>query len=141
MGTERLFVDTSFVQAWFNRRDQYHEPATRLAGRFLQARELWTSEAVLLEIATAFRAPGQRPIAVRIWDRFHSDPRCHLVSISGSLLQRAMELFRNRPDKAWSLTDCISFLLMSDHHLTDALACDHHFVQAGFRALLLEEID
>ena len=50
-----------------------------------------------------------------------------------------MDLFRNRPDKAWSLADCVSFILMGDQHLTDAWTCDHHFVQAGFRALLLEE--
>jgi len=52
-----------------------------------------------------------------------------------------MELFRNRPDKAWSLADCTSFVVMADHHLAEALTCDPHFAQAGFRALLLEEAE
>jgi predicted nucleic acid-binding protein len=138
---ERLFLDVSFVVARFSRRDQYHKAARSLATRTRDYRELWTTEAVLLEIGAAFAAPGQRQIAVRVWDQFHSDARCRMVSISGGLLERAMDLFGSRPDKAWSLADCISFILMADHHLTDALTCDHHFVQAGFRALLLEETD
>lgn len=139
MGADRLFVDTGFLLALFNQRDQYHPAATRLVGHFQQCRELWTSEAVILEVAAAFRAPGQRSIAVRLWDQFHSDPRCRLVSISSAPLERAMDLFRNRPDKAWSLTDCVSFVVMSDRQLRDALTNDHHFVQAGFRALLLDQ--
>jgi predicted nucleic acid-binding protein len=54
------------------------------------------------------------------------------------LLNRAMDLFRGRPDKEWSLADCVSFVVMSDEHLSESLSCDHHFVQAGFRALMLE---
>ena len=138
MPVDRLFVDTGFFLALFNRRDQYHEVAGRMANHFHQCRELWTSEAIMLEVAAGFRTPGQRPIAIGLWDRFHSDPRCRLATISGPLLARAMELFRSRPDKDWSLADCTSFVLMAEHHLTDALSCDQHFVQAGFRALLLE---
>jgi len=139
MAGERLFLDAGFVVARFSPRDQYHQAARRVGGRLRDYRELWTTEAVLLEISAALAAPGQREIAVRIWDQFHGDPRCRLAAISGALLDRAMELFRHRSDKSWSLADCASFVLMSDHHLTDALSCDHHFVQAGFRALLLEE--
>lgn len=138
MASERLFLDTSFVVARFNRRDQYHEPARELAQRADTCRELWTTEAVLLEVGGAFRDPGQRSLVVGLWNRFHSDPRCRMVCVSGSLLARAIQLFRSRPDKAWSLTDCVSFVLMNDEKLTDALSCDQHFVQAGFRALLLE---
>jgi uncharacterized protein len=47
--------------------------------------------------------------------------------------------FRSRLDKDWGLTDCVSFVLMKEYGLTDALSADRHFVQAGFRALLLEE--
>jgi predicted nucleic acid-binding protein len=51
-----------------------------------------------------------------------------------------MELFGQRADKEWSLADCVSFVLKQEQQLTDALTCDHHFVQAGFRALLLEDL-
>jgi hypothetical protein len=91
------------------------------------------------KIGAAFREPGQRSIFLAIWDRFHSDSCCRLGAVSGSLLSRGVELFRQRPDKTWSLTDCISFELMHEQGLMIALTCDHHFKQAGFRALLLEE--
>jgi predicted nucleic acid-binding protein len=67
-----------------------------------------------------------------------SDPRTTVVPVSSELLQHGIDLFTRRPDKTWSLTDCISFVAMSQRGLTDALTADHHFLQAGFRALLLE---
>jgi len=139
VAAERLFVDTSFLLALLNQRDEHHAAAVKVSRRFPECRELWSTEAILLEIGAALRATSQRRIAVRIWDDFHNDRRCHVVPISGLLLKRGMDLFRNRPDKAWSLADCTSFVVMSDHHLAEALTCDQHFVQAGFRALLLEE--
>ncbi len=52
------------------------------------------------------------------------------------MIQRGRELYRGRPDKEWSLTDCISFVVMRDEHLTEALTADRHFEQAGFKPLL-----
>jgi predicted nucleic acid-binding protein len=57
---------------------------------------------------------------------------------AGIRLDQAVRLFRERSDKAWSLTDCLSFVVMSEHQLIDALTVDHHITQAGFRALLLD---
>jgi predicted nucleic acid-binding protein len=51
-------------------------------------------------------------------------------------LQRGFDLFSKRPDKEWSLTDCISFVVMQEHGVTDALTTDRHFAQAGFTMLL-----
>jgi hypothetical protein len=51
-------------------------------------------------------------------------------------LQRGLDLFAGRSDKNWSLTDCISFVVMQDEGLTEALTGDSHFEQAGFKALL-----
>jgi uncharacterized protein len=61
------------------------------------------------------------------------------VVLSPDLWQRGWDLYRNRMDKAWSLTDCISFLVMQDAGLVDALPPDEHFRQAGFHAVMLEE--
>ena len=53
-----------------------------------------------------------------------------------TLFHRARELFRERPDKQWGITDCISFVVMQEHDVTEALTADQHFEQAGHRALL-----
>ena len=53
-----------------------------------------------------------------------------------ALYERGWQLYRDRPDKSWSLTDCISFVVMNDMNLRDALTGDKHFEQAGYVAIL-----
>ena len=137
---DRCFLDTAYVIARFNRRDQYHDEAKRLAGAIAASKEIWTTDAVLLEVAAAFSHPDNRSIAVALWDEFHGgDPRCHSCAIAGPELEAAVKLFRERSDKQWSLTDCLSFVAMGEQKLADALTTDHHFTQAGFRAVLLDD--
>jgi predicted nucleic acid-binding protein len=137
--SDRLFLDTGYVLARFNRRDQYHGKAKQLADTVAASRELWTTDAVLFEVAAAFSHPDNRPIFISIWDEFHGgDSRCRVFESVGTQLDRAVELFRQRADKSWSLTDCLSFVAMQDEQLVDALSSDRHFIQAGFRALLVQ---
>jgi predicted nucleic acid-binding protein len=68
------------------------------------------------------------------------DDGIKIVSFSGHWTRLALELFDSRDDKEWSLTDCFSFAVMRKHRVAKALTADHHFVQAGFRALLLETL-
>lgn len=55
---------------------------------------------------------------------------------SEELYQRAVQLYSDRDDKEWGLIDCMSFVVMGDQGLTDALTADTHFRQAGFNVLL-----
>jgi len=52
-------------------------------------------------------------------------------------LEDALALYARRADKDWSVTDCVSFVVMEEHGLKEALTADHHFAQAGFHTLLL----
>jgi predicted nucleic acid-binding protein len=137
--SDRLFVDTSYLVARFNSRDQYHERACELEDAVSRCRELWTTDAVLLEFGAAFSSPANRLHVVSAWDGFHAGGPCRVVEASSPQMQQAMVLFRSRMDKAWSLADCLSFVVMQQQGLTDALTADQHFVQADFRALMLEE--
>ena len=65
-----------------------------------------------------------------------TDPAFQCVRATSELIQRGRKLYRERADKEWPLTDCISFVVMQDHGLSEALTADHHFEQAGFKALL-----
>jgi len=67
----------------------------------------------------------------------HTNPAHRVIPAAAELLQRGRDLFAARPDKAWSLTDCVSSVVMNDLAITDARTTDHHFTQAGFRALLV----
>ena len=94
---------------------------------------------VLTEVADAICRPPDRAQFALLLDLLRSDPRTEIVPADQALFDRGADLYARRPDKAWSLTDCISFVVMSERVLTKALTGDHHFEQAGFRALLRGE--
>lgn len=71
-------------------------------------------------------------------ESLEQDPAVEIVELSEPLYRRAFALYRERSDKEWGLTDCVSFALMWDRNLTVALTTDEHFLQAGFRPLLRE---
>ena len=81
--------------------------------------------------------PGEREICTAFIERLRSVHDVRIVPASEHLLWRGFELYQNRRDKAWSLTDCISFVVMADEGLTEALTGDRHFEQAGFAALFI----
>ncbi len=131
------FLDTVHILALINPRDDWHERAA-LASQEAPER-LVTTEAVLTEVADALCHPSGRSWAVQAVDDLRRDPNVTCVPVEAKLFERAFELYRQRPDKEWSLTDCISFVVMQDLNLRDVLTADIHFEQAGFRALLRSE--
>jgi predicted nucleic acid-binding protein len=64
------------------------------------------------------------------------NPDVNVTEISRDLLDRSLSLFQSRLDKEWTFTDCISFTVMKENGITEALTGDHHFTQAGFKILL-----
>ena len=95
---------------------------------------LVTTRAILVEIGNWFST--QRTIAVRLLESLEKDPNLEIVELTPDLYQKAFSLYRQRPDKEWGLTDCISFVVMTDQKITEALTSDEHFQQAGFVALM-----
>jgi uncharacterized protein len=133
------FVDTAYVLALVNTRDQWQAVAARWkAHLYSERRRLLTTEYVLIEIGDSlstvhFRRHGVRAI------RELRDPFVEVVAASSNLFEAALALYEKRPDKDWGLTDCASFVVMAERGLTDALTSDEDFRQAGFRPLLLED--
>ena len=134
---ERLFLDTFFVQALLNRRDRYHKHAQQLLPRVQAAAEVFVTEAVLVEVGNALSSLD-RPGAVAFIRQCYRTPNIRVVTVDTLLLERAIELYHARPDKNWGLTDCVSFVVMEEHGLTDALTGDAHFRQAGYQALIAD---
>lgn len=135
-----VFVGTAYVFALVNSRDQWHEVAVQW-GHNLTAnrRKLLTTDLVFIEIADGLANLSFRKRAIPIIDQFRSSSFVDIVPITSDLIDRAFDLYRARPDKEWGLTDCVSFVVMNDCGLTDALTSDDHFRQAGFNALLYSE--
>lgn len=129
------FVDTLYVLALVNPRDHWHARAVAVS-RTIQP-PLITTQAILTEIADALARQDRRAWAVAAIDDLRADPDVECVAIDQTTFDAALALYRERPDKDWGLTDCVSFVVMRQRRIDQALTADMHFVQAGFRALML----
>jgi predicted nucleic acid-binding protein len=133
----KLFLDASYAIALSAAADQHHAHALRLAERIeAEDLKLLTTRAVVLEIGNALSKSRYRQAAVHLLHAIEADPRIEIIPISEPLYHTAFQLYSQRHDKEWGITDCLSFVVMQQHNLTDALTTDLHFQQAGFRALL-----
>ncbi|MCI0683173.1 MAG: hypothetical protein L0Y71_13815 [Gemmataceae bacterium] len=130
-----VFADAFYYIALLNPADQFHAAAVE-ATRSL-AQRLATTGWVLMEVADALSAPAVRQRTHQFLERTALDPNTTIVADFDPWFARGLKLYGERPDKHWSLTDCISFEVMKERGISDALTGDHHFSQAGFRALLL----
>lgn len=133
----RAFADTSYWIGLFNPRDHLHGKAAA-ASREFATKQIITSEMVLTEVLNNFseRDPRLRRAAGRDAAFLRRSSEVTIVPQTSELFTRAFERYLAMADKGWSLTDCASFIIMEDEPLTMALTHDHHFVQAGFQALL-----
>lgn len=127
-----LFVDTGYLIALSDTSDQHHLEATAHWRTLSPRSELLTSAYVLDELATFFGSRGFHSKAVDVVERLQASPRVTIVHPDADLFDAAWAFFRSRPDKRYSLTDCLSFVLMEREGIRDALAFDAHFEQAGF---------
>jgi predicted nucleic acid-binding protein len=94
---------------------------------------------VLVELGSALSRGSDRLVYLELLERLQSDRSTTIIPASASLFRQGIALFGKRRDKDWSLVDCISFVVMKERGLKEALTTDRHFAQAGFRALLKPE--
>lgn len=127
----KLFADTFYWIALTDPSDNYHVRARQFRGTIV------TTDEVLTEYLTFFCAAPEsvrREVALAV-DDILQDPTIEVVSQSHESFLAGLKLYRDRPDKGYSLTDCISMQTMRREGLTEVLTNDRHFEQEGFKAL------
>ena len=129
-----VFIDTSHLLALALNQDAHHEIALRL--QLSYEGRMVTTDYVLVEFADALCGGKLRSLAIQGIEELLGDPLVDVVPANRQILASGMGLFRSRLDKGWSLTDCMSFVVMKERDIAEALTTDHHFEQAGFKALL-----
>jgi hypothetical protein len=129
-----VFADTFFFFAILNRADPLHARAAAFSRSNRQLR--LTTDWVITELADGLSRVPDRERFMDLYRHVQLSPAIRVVPASRALLEEAIALYAARPDKDWPLTDCISFVVMRDEGITDALTGDQHFEQAGFTALL-----
>jgi predicted nucleic acid-binding protein len=129
------FADSSFYVAILIARDSNHAAAKRVAESWTGS--VVTTEYVLTEVANHLSGTSQhREQFGRLLADLVADTNTLIVESSPEVWRGGVNLYLHRPDKEWSLTDCISFIIMEERGLKDSLTADHHFEQAGFIRLL-----
>ena len=98
-----------------------------------------TTTQVLNETANALSDPRFRLSVVEFYRRLQASSRIEIVFIDPRLWSEGWQLYGERYDKAWSLTDCVSIVVVHERGLGEVLTNDKHFQQAGFQALLRED--
>ena len=129
-----VFLDTFGLIAWINTKDAAHPRVKSCLDSY--SGKIVTTEWVLLEFADAFSVSTAKPFALEAIKRIHRLPMFQVVGFEPTICRAGFELYESRLDKDWSLTDCISFVVMQREDLTHAITADHHFEQAGFAAML-----
>jgi predicted nucleic acid-binding protein len=130
-----VFADSFYFLAVINPRDPWHGLVATYA--FEKNELLVTTGWVLTEVGDACsHHPFNRALFCDLYDSLKTRDSVYIVPTTDELLDAGVDLYVNRPDKQWSLTDCISFVVMEREGIADALTGDKHFEQAGFNVLL-----
>ena len=134
-----VFADAGYWIALFNPRDRLHDVATAVS-QAIQDRSIVTSQLVLMEFLNYYASLGRifRQRAVEVARSLQQYPNVEVVPLSVEQFEAALTMYAQRQDKTWGLIDCASFLIMQERRITEALAYDEHFRQAGFIPLLRE---
>ena len=133
----QVFADTGYWVALLNPKDELHQKARDLSKQ-MDSLYILTSEMVLAEVLNDFSKRGAflRQAAIELIESLYNHPNVTVIQQSSSQFQEGLLLYKKRLDKEWSITDCVSFKIMEEYGITEALAYDKHFEQVGFIALL-----
>jgi hypothetical protein len=129
----RVFADSYFFFAILNPRDAAHAKAMDFGRR--HRGPLVTTAWVLTEVADGLASTPRRQVFRGLLANLEVNKNNLIVPANSETFEKGVELYHARPDKQWSLTDCTSFVVMSEERITEALSGDRHFEQAGFTAL------
>ncbi len=135
-----MFVDTSGFYSLLVRRDDRHQKASRIlreAGR--RKDRFVTTDYVLDETATLLKARSHGHLVPVLLEAVFTSSACTVCWTDGERFRATCDFFLKHDHKAWSFTDCLSFLVMKDQRLRDSLTKDAHFHEAGFQPLLVSE--
>ena len=137
MMKNEYLVDTVCWIALLNADDELHQEVNLEYKRLLKSGfRFVSSTAVLNEVANSLCNPKYRGAVVEFYKRLKTSSHVEIVFVDENLWSSGWNLYENRPDKSWSLTDCISMVIMQEKGLKNVVTNDKHFNQAGFNAIL-----
>ncbi len=135
----RIFVDSFGWISLINKSDNYHQLSANLMKDLLKHQsKLITTDYILIETINALSKVQFRQAVIEFVNRIESSQSVTIIKITDKIYRSAWELYKQRTDKEWGITDCTCFEVMEMFNLKKAFTKDRHFEQAGFNILLKE---
>ena len=130
-------MDTLFWVGMWNPKDEHNTSAKQSWERESKS-HIITTDSVFAEVLNAFSSFGNdwRSTIASSIENLLIEPSITVVRQTPALFDQALQLYKSRLDKSYSLTDCISMVVMKQEHIDDVLSSDHHFAQEGFNVLM-----
>ena len=130
-------MDTAGFLALWDSSDEHHSAALRLQRELASKRRRFlTTDYILDETATLLLSRHSHAAASDFLETSRQSEALRLEWVDPERFFEAVSWFERHADKEWSFTDCVSFVVMRELNISAAFTTDHHFVQAGFAALL-----
>lgn len=134
--TNIYFLDTSYILSLEIQNDSAHQRVLQnWATLAISNVFLVTTTYVFDQVVTFFNSRNLHYKAVEVGNRLLESPDLELIQIYQTLFDRGWQYFQKHKDKSYSLTDCLSFIVMQEREIVTALTLDNHFSQAGFQIL------
>lgn len=130
-----MLLDTSGLLCYLSRQELHHQKAVEfldLPNRLFLTHSYVLAELVALALVRGFPRSTVLAFSLELID----NPEIEMVWVDEKIHRQAMQLLGNRLDKTYSLCDAVSFVLMQQRKVTEALTTDRHFEQEGFIRLL-----
>ncbi len=131
-----FFVDSSFIYALLNQRDEFHGQALLVNNKFQANDQFVLTDTIVFESCSLLAALGARESIIDFLDDMMMSEQYLIIHTDKELFYQAYDTFKGYKDKEWSLVDCLSFLVMQEQGIQYALTADRHFEQMGFIAVL-----
>ncbi|MEH1913001.1 type II toxin-antitoxin system VapC family toxin [Nostoc sp.] len=130
------FLDTSYILALEIKNEDAHQKVLQSWATLIKSKPvLMTTTYIFDEVVTFFNSRNLHYKAVEVGNRLLESPDIELIEIDRTLFNQGWEYFQKHKDKSYSLTDCLSFIVMQQREIVTALTLDNHFYQAGFQIL------
>jgi uncharacterized protein len=137
MSNVPVFLDAAALLALANKRDALHRQAKTERNRLArEGKPILTTEWVLTEFLNAMQRPPARTLASQMTEQLRQSKRVQIIEASTADWHAGYTLYQSRPDKAWSLVDCISTHLCQQQSIREVFTADRNFLQAGYLILL-----
>lgn len=130
------FLDTSYILALEIVNEDAHQKVLQSWLTLAKSKPyVFTTTYIFDETVTFFNSRNLHSKAIEVGERLLKSPDIELIQIDNNLFRLGWQYFKKYKDKSYSLTDCLSFVVMEQQEIATALTLDRHFIQAGFQVL------